>query len=163
MRVLSAAEQLRVWERGRRQNSTRRCLLLLAAASPETSPDELARLSVGERDGRLLTLREWTFGSPIESVAVCPKCGEQLELIFDTADIRAGKAAENTASGAAHLLQIDNYEVRFRPPNSTDLEAIAGCRDEAAARETILARCVLEIKSGGKKAEKKALVICRRK
>jgi hypothetical protein len=150
MRALSASEQLRVWERGRRQTSARRCLILLAAASPESSPDELARLSVGQRDARLLTLREWMFGARIESVVACPECAERLELVFDAADIRAKSEAENAAPGATYLLRLDGYEVRFRPPNSSDLEAVAECRADAA-RDQLLARCALETKRGGAK------------
>ncbi len=155
MRALSASEQLRIWERGRRQTSARRCLLLLAAASPELSPDELAQLSVGQRDTRLLTLREWMFGARIESVVACPKCSERLELMFDVADIRARSEAENSPPGATYLLQLDGYEVRFRPPNSTDLEAIGKCQTAAAARAQLLARCALEIKRATAKAKAK--------
>jgi hypothetical protein len=151
MRALSASEQLRVWERGRGQTSARRCLILLAAASPELSPDELAQLSVGQRDTRLLTLREWMFGARIESVIACPECAERLELMFDVADIRARSEAENSPPGATYLLQLDGCEVRFRPPNSSDLEAIVKCRTADAARDQLLARCALEIKLGGAK------------
>ena len=62
MRALSAAELLSVWERGTGQPPHERALSLLAAACPESSRDELAILSIGERDKRLLTLRAWTFG-----------------------------------------------------------------------------------------------------
>jgi len=158
MRPLSASEQLRVWERGRRQTLTRRSLLLLAAASPEISPDELAQFSVGQRDARLLTLREWMFGEQIESVVSCPKCSERLELMFDVADIRARNDSENSPPGATYLLQLDGYEVRFRPPNSTDLEAIVKCQNAAAARDRILARCALEIKRGNAKDNAKKRV-----
>jgi hypothetical protein len=155
MRALSTSEQLRVWERGRRQTSARRCLLLLAAASPDLSPDELAQLSIGQRDARLLTLREWMFGTRIESVVACPKCSERLELIFDVADIRAGSEAENSPPGATYLLQFDGYEVRFRPPNSADLEAIVKCQTADAARARLLERCALEIKRGAAKSKTK--------
>lgn len=150
MRALTAAEQLRVWERGRRQTSARRSLLLLAAASPESSPDELARLSVGQRDARLLTIREWTFGARIESVVACPECAERLELTFDAADIRAKNAAESHAPDRTYTLRRDGYEVVFRPPNAGDLEAISDDRI-AGARERLLARCAVEIKRGAKK------------
>jgi hypothetical protein len=154
MRALSASEQLRVWERGREQTSARRCLLLLAAASPEQSPDELAQLSVGQRDARLLTLREWMFGSRIESIAACPECSERLELMFEVADIRTRGEAENAPSGGTYQLQLDGYEVRFRPPNSADLEEIVKL-EPSAARERLLARCALEIKCRTAKSEKR--------
>ncbi|HKI02137.1 MAG TPA: phage baseplate protein, partial [Thermoanaerobaculia bacterium] len=61
MRPLSAPELLEAWERGLAGHPVQRALLLVAAACPGTPPEELARESVGRRDGRLLTLREWTF------------------------------------------------------------------------------------------------------
>jgi len=156
MRALSASEQLRVWDRSRQQTSARRCLLLLAAASPERSPDELAQLSVGQRDACLLTLREWMFGSRIESVIACPECAERLELTFEVADIRARGKEEKATPGATYLLRIDGYEVRFRPPNSADLEEIVKLETAAAARERLLARCALEIKCRTAKSVRRA-------
>ncbi|MDP9108718.1 MAG: phage baseplate protein, partial [Pseudomonadota bacterium] len=85
MRMLSASELLGVWERGRVQGPIDQALLLLTAACPDTSTDDLARLSIGWRDHALLTLREWTFGRAITSITNCPQCGEQLELEFDAA------------------------------------------------------------------------------
>lgn len=155
MRTLSASEVLRVWERGRRQTSAQRALLLLASASPEISPDESARFSVGQRDARLLTLREWMFGERIESVAACPECSERLELTFDAADIRASDESENSPPGATHLLQFDDYEISFRPPDSTDLEVIGSCQNADIARERLLARCALEIRNGSGKDKTK--------
>lgn len=153
MRALMASEQLQVWERGRRQPSARRAMLLLAAASPETSPGELAQFSIGQRDACLLTLREWMFGAQIQGIAACPKCRERLELMFDVAEIRVAKDLETALPVASHLLRIDGYEVRFRPPNTTDLEAIATCQTAEAARDQLLARCTLEIRRGKKNAK----------
>src|SRR5215203_3647034 len=56
------------WERDVAGHPVQRALLLVAAACPGTPPEELARESVGRRDGRLLTLREWTFGPRLVSV-----------------------------------------------------------------------------------------------
>jgi hypothetical protein len=88
MRPLTAQELLDVWERGLALPPVQRALALLAAACPETPPEALARESVGRRDGRLLWLREWTFGPRLVSLAACPACGERLETAFDVADIR---------------------------------------------------------------------------
>jgi DNA-directed RNA polymerase subunit M/transcription elongation factor TFIIS len=130
-------------------------MLLLAAASPEISPGELAQFSIGRRDSCLLTLREWMFGSQIQGVAECPECRERLELLFEVAEIRAANESETALPGATHLLQADGYEVRFRPPNTTDLEAIAECQTAEAARDRLLARCTLEIRSGNSKRKTK--------
>src|ERR1043166_10343738 len=78
MRPLSAAQLLAAWERGLGETRWRRALPLLAASSSD-STEGVAVLSVGERDRRLLQLREWVFGSELGSVANCESCGERLE------------------------------------------------------------------------------------
>ena len=118
MRTLSALELLNVWERGLTQQPIQRALGLLAAACPETPPDALTKLSIGQRDGRLLMLREWTFGPQLVSLATCPRCGERLELTFKVSDIRVEPEAE---PAEALSLSIAGYEVRFRLPDSLDL------------------------------------------
>src|SRR5512136_680530 len=97
MRALSASELLSVWERGLAQSPVERALTLLVAANPESAPDDMARLSIGQRDAQLLTLREWMFGSQLVSLANCQECGEQLELAFDVSDIRAGQSHQSQA------------------------------------------------------------------
>ena len=94
MRALSALELLDVWERGLAQPAARRTLTLLAAACPDTAPDALAKLSIGQRDARLLTLREWTFGPQLVSLASCPGCDERLELTFNVSDIQVATRSE---------------------------------------------------------------------
>src|SRR5829696_9123583 len=101
MRALSASELLSAWERGLSQTPVERALGLLGAACADEPPEALARLSVGERDARLLTLREWTFGRQLTSVARCPGCGEQLEIGLSAADLRAGPQGTREASAAA--------------------------------------------------------------
>jgi hypothetical protein len=109
-------------------------------ACPETSPEKLTQLSIGQRDTLLLTLREWTFGSDLNSLATCPSCGEYLELNFTVADIQVSPEVNPTQE---HSLSFADYEVSFRLPNSSDLATIAGHQDTLAARQTLLEICVL--------------------
>ena len=141
MRPLTAQELLQVWEQGCDQPPTQQALTLLAAAVPEASRDELAALPIGQRDGQLLTLREWIFGSQIESVAQCPKCGESLELNFHIDDIRVDLALAPQTTGQ---LEQAGYQVRYRLPNSEDLAAVS-TDDEATAQALLLSRCLLEV------------------
>lgn len=153
MRALTASEKLRIWERGRRQTLAARSLLLLAAALPRSQPDDLGRLPVGQRDALLLTLRELTFGPRIEGVASCPQCGECLDLIFDIAEIRSTNDSDPLLPRSEHLLSLNGYEVVFRPPDSTDLEAIAECKSADAGRDKLLERCAVEIRHEGSRAD----------
>lgn len=91
MRPLTADALLAAWEQGLGQAPWRRALLLLAAACDEDDDSgtlgALAELSIGERDRRLLRLREEVFGAELASLVTCPGCGEQLEFAVRTADL----------------------------------------------------------------------------
>jgi len=150
MRALTASELLGVWERGLLETPPRRALMLLAAASGELSPDALARLSVGERDARLLTLREQTFGSQLTSVATCPACQQRVESEIEVNDLRVATGADAPATLA---LSAGGYDVQFRLPNSLDLEAIAGGGREGVngARHVLIERCLLSAEREGER------------
>ncbi|MDQ3806328.1 MAG: phage baseplate protein, partial [Acidobacteriota bacterium] len=122
MRPLSAAELLNVWERGAAQQPAQRALALLAASCSDTAPEELAGLSVGVRDARLLRLREWTFGTQLSCVAACPGCDQRLELDLAAGDLRA-RGGEEPAEELS--LTASGFVVRFRLPNSRDLVTLA--------------------------------------
>ncbi|BAZ37705.1 hypothetical protein NIES4101_36280 [Calothrix sp. NIES-4101] len=141
MRVLSAGELLTVWEQGLMLEPVRQALVLLTSACPEIPPPQLAQLSIGQRDALLLTLREWTFGSQLQSLATCGKCGEHLELNFSVADIRT---AIPTQSPESFSVQVEGWEIEFRVPNSLDLMAIASL-PPSDTRSTILQRCLLKV------------------
>ncbi len=141
MRSLSSSELLGIWEHGLAQSPIQRGLALLVATCPDKSPEELARLSVGERDGMLLTLREQTFGPKLVCLATCPSCGERLELILDVEDLRA-KSSEQDAT---LTINADDLEVQFRLPNSFDIIAIADNQDIAATKQILIERCLVKV------------------
>ncbi|HTZ40404.1 MAG TPA: hypothetical protein VMB77_09610 [Syntrophales bacterium] len=148
MNVLTASELLSVWEMGRSQPSHRRALLLLGAAYPETTPEELAGLSIGRRDSRLLTLREQLFGPRLVSMTGCPACGEKLELSFDVSDIRVDAGEEQNARMS---LEMEGYEVLFRLPDSNDLAALAMTDSNREGRRSlVLKRCLTDVRLYGK-------------
>lgn len=166
MRDLTVAQWLEVWEHGLSQPAFQRPLLLLAAVYPEQSPESLARLSIGQRDACLLTLRERTFGSSLTSLTACPHCGERAELSFTIADIRATTpvSSADQSSELGIELGLAGYKVAFRLPNSLDLAAVSSANSVEAARNTLLTRCVLSIQgeskndlSPGEKREKSPL------
>jgi len=118
-------------------------LTLLATAWPQHSLQDWADASIGERDEHLLTLREELFGTALESVAKCPRCEEQIEIAFATADIRvhAPDVGDEVRVSAA------GYDVRCRVPNSADLLAL-GEAGESDPKQQLLARCVRRARRG---------------
>jgi hypothetical protein len=147
MRALSAPELLAAWERAMDQPSTHRALILLGAACPDASPEELAQLTIGERDARLLMLREWTFGPQLTSFSNCAACGERLELSFKASDVRTISEMEQPHHPE---MAVDRYEIGFRLPNSFDLIAAAAAGEVGSARAVILNRCVLSARHSGR-------------
>jgi hypothetical protein len=131
---------------------------MLAAAYLDCSFDALAALSIGERDRRLLTLRQLTFGSQLASVANCTQCGETLEWTVETTDLVMQSPAEPPASLS---VDVDDYRVRFRLPNTLDLAALANANwaDAASARQRLLENCILNAEEKGEEVSASALPV----
>jgi hypothetical protein len=146
VRALDAATLLAVWETGASEPPVRRALALLSRAWPDRSAEEWARAPLGERDARLLELRERLFGPRIVAVATCPGCQEQLEMTFTAADIRSTGPSPGPPEDLG--LEVDGYEVRFRVPNSRDLLE-AGERGGARAGAMLLDRCIRSARHDG--------------
>ena len=146
MRRMTAADMLDAWERACSLGAARRSLELLSGAWPEEARERLAALSIGARDARLLTLREWFFGTRIVGQVDCPRCGEPMETSFAVEDVRAPEAAP-----AADLHVVaDGTAVWFRLPDSTDLDWLEQRRNElsgdaAGARRRLLERCIEKV------------------
>jgi hypothetical protein len=154
MHALSAPKLLQAWEQGLGQPPLQRALTLLAAACSETPLDVLEHLSLGQRDVRLLTLREWTFGPQLLSLATCHGCQERLELTLSLADLRAVPAAE---PGETLSLNVGGYALSFRLPNSQDLMMISHQLDVATAQQILLERCLLAAQHDGQQQSAKQL------
>jgi hypothetical protein len=143
--ALNATTLLTAWEQGVSQHPLQRAMTLLALAWPKKSVDEWASVSVGERDRQLLQLREELFGTKLEAIALCPKCGARLELSFSTRDLQT-PVAETSTSPERRRLESGGYEVDYRLPTSGDLLEVAN--HPSQARELLLERCV-DARSGG--------------
>jgi len=139
--LLSAGDILQVWETASSQEPVDRALTILAAASSGKSRDELARLPIGDRDARLLDLREGTFGRRAIGMVACVHCAERVEFALDVAALRVARPA--TAEGE---INTGDWAVRFRALNSDDLNAAT--RD-ADPRRSLADRCILEARRSG--------------
>lgn len=144
MRPLSAAQLLAAWERGLSETVCRRSLPLLAAAAANSSIEDVARFSVGERDRRLLALRVWTFGSKLASYATCSGCQERLEWTLNAGDLQ-----KEPVPTAVVALEADRYTIEFRVPNTLDLEALGASHDLTAGQGVLLERCVVTARVDG--------------
>jgi hypothetical protein len=136
---------LNLREMGIHHSPVEQALMILSKAYPDMTWEQLEALSIGERDARLLAVREQTFGTTLNIFTTCPKCRQALELSLSTVNLRSPPPAEAKDSGHKFSMRIDDVKVRYRLPDSTDLEAISACMDLDQARKLLLDRCVLEI------------------
>ena len=139
-RSLSPQKLLDIWEVGLQQHELDRALTLLAAAHPELRRDELADLTIGERDMQLLRLRMAMFGGSAGGSSECPQCGERVEFSLDTRTLAdAGAFTE-----AAREIEVNGTSVRFRLPTSRDLAEVVTASDQSRSVRRLIDRCVIE-------------------
>jgi hypothetical protein len=157
----SASGLLDAWERGEAKRPVWRALSLLWAAWPPGAAPPPETLSIGRRDALLLELRRRLFGPKIMGVTNCPACAQRVEVALEADDIRiAGHRADADADGDSNgagdarpeefFLSDGPHQVRFRLPNSGDLQEAAAVGDPDAARRLLLERCVLEATCDGR-------------
>ena len=151
MHSLSAASLLDVWEDGASRSPARWASELLAAAYPELSPEWFATLSIGQRDARLLALREELWGPRMAAVVACPACRDRLELMLDTREILSDCPPEQASESSA---DIAGYRVTFRLPTSEDVAwAASRSTDVEICRSLILQGCLLSARQGEAQAD----------
>lgn len=139
MRSLTVPELLDIWERGKGRPPFYRGIAMLAALYPDASMEQLAMLTIGERDSRLLRLREVTFGTQMTALATCSACGDTMELEFSSRDIMPAQEVERKEN---ETFSFHGYDLQFRLPNSFDLLSISKCSDMEKARDILLSRCI---------------------
>jgi hypothetical protein len=134
MRGLSAADLVRVWERGAGQHPIDRALTILAAAGPGDGRAAPGDLPLGERNRRLLAMRARTFGEDLQALTACAQCGERIELRLPAHEVgRQPSDALPTASESPP---------RLRKLTSRDLAAATRCGDLESARRLLAARAI---------------------
>jgi hypothetical protein len=134
-----------VWEDAAAEHPIGRALAMLRLAEPDASLEALATLPIGERDRRLLALRERLMGPRFDAEASCPACAERVEMAF-TADQIAPRAA---ADPGPLQVTCGDLQITVRVPCSADLAAAIVSGRADGARAALLSRCVLSCTRGG--------------
>ena len=138
MRSLTAVDIVTIWDQGQSYHVVDKAMLLLVFALPEMSMDELLALTLGQRNGRLLQLRQLTLGNQIEGLVTCPQCGETLEF-----NVYINQLLQPETTEAVQEILIDDWQIRFSLPTSTDLAAILNSSNIPMARQQLIDRCLL--------------------
>lgn len=152
MRPLQTMELLAVWERGLNRTPLERALALLAASCPELDSATIAEMSIGERDARLMQLREWMFGSRLVNTAECPQCNERVEWENRIGDIHVQPPAGTTAP-AEFSLDTTDYSLRFRLPTSRDIQAVMTAPGSESMSRDLLGLCIVSARRMGEACE----------
>jgi len=140
MGQLPAAQLLETWECGLGLPPVLRTLTMLGAARETATVEELANLTIGELDQRLLHLHEQTFGGCLNGVTNCPACSEKLEMSLNIGDLYLRSEEQPPTS---LTLEQNGYTVEFRLPNGADLLALEREADSNRDRMRLLDRCIL--------------------
>lgn len=156
MLPLTSIELMRIWDEGIDQSIPEKTLRLLSKACSVEDHNQLGRLSIGDRDARLLQLREWMFGNTLKNVANCPKCNEKIEWVTNVADLYL-KPISPELSVKTYLLEEDDFSIRFRLPDTHDLSRVAADRSYWTDPKKLLSDCILEINIDGKEYATSAL------
>jgi hypothetical protein len=154
--MLTASDLLACWEKSLDRPMFERALVLLEATSGQ-SWEKLAALSIGERDARLLDLREAIFGRSLPCLTQCNGCGERLELNLDISDLRVQVPPRVARNSDAIVVEAEGVTIEFRVPNSFDLSVASSAKDAEDARSMLLERCLVAIHEQGKEMPLSAL------
>jgi len=147
LRPLTATELLQVWETGLKQSILEKTFSLLAKACLASDPQAMGYLSIGERDARLLQLREWTFGSRLRNIIKCTQCNEFIEWESNTSELYLQPISPDL-SVRTFEIEKDSLHIRFRLPDSFDILRATSKREES---KTILENCILEVSDKDRK------------
>jgi hypothetical protein len=149
MRAPVAAELLKLWEAGLAQPTWDWTSALIRECFPNDDAETVAALTIGERDARLLEIRETLFGHTLNGCSACPSCGARVEMDLVTDDIRGASVGVSKEG----LFQTDGCRVHFRVPTTSDLQEVGASRSVEQMRDALLRRCVLSVERAGATAE----------
>src|SRR5664279_4385689 len=95
----------------------------LLGAYYSLNEDDLWNMSIGQRDVRLIHVRNLLFGSRLSLTALCPVCNQRVEWENDlkTVLLQSEISAE---SDKDFEFDQDGYRIRFRLPTCHDIKML---------------------------------------
>ena len=130
---------LAAWEWAASATSLRRPLVLLDVLTSSETDFNWLELSIGQRNRRLLELRETLFGPLLHCTTPCPECKNELEFEITTEDLNI----EAPPSQDEYQVTHDEKVISFRLPTTSDLEFVSKNDCVSSARTALLTRCLL--------------------
>jgi hypothetical protein len=139
IRVAAAARLIEAWDAGLVQHPVDRALTI-AGCYTDLDRQQLAALSIGERDALLLEIRRLVAGDRLSGICRCETCGEGNEFELDAAALPPAAVPPDRVV----ITTVGGRSVRARLPNSFDLAAVIDTPDEDAATRLIVRRCLVD-------------------
>lgn len=145
-----AQQVLDIWEQANGKEIEAQTQLLLSLSESGAPVEPLSNLTIGERNHRLLELRQQLFGSKIEAYVECPKCNQALDLAFFIDQLGfdhvRGLPAEQVIESGAITAMVSL-------PNGHDLIALANVETAEKGRELLFSRCLSDLRKDGHAVE----------
>ena len=135
---------MRVWDQNRNRSACD-CAVFLLAATLNEDCETIASLSLDLRNGELLKIRQSLLGPDMEVFDRCPSCQTQVEFQITIPKLLALLPENPAETITAHW---NDYAIRFRPPNSWDLGAVAHLGFSEQGGQYLFHRLLLECQLG---------------
>jgi hypothetical protein len=148
---LTGLDIVHIWEAGVGQHPLDRALTILLEVFQGATREQLASLSIGQRDSCLFAVREQTFGPRLSSLASCPACQEQVEFALNIEDIPLTPHIHPVEQ--VFELKTNASDIHFRLPNSLDLAAIVDSQEPELARGLLARRCLIKADNDGEELD----------
>jgi hypothetical protein len=143
-----AAEILQLWEDNRERDPLSRSVALSATADPMLPFAATAALAIGERNLRMLHLRQRWTADDFEITAQCPNCQSQLEFTVNPS--RLIDAAEQQTARPRTPVTVGDTTIHWRALTTRDLMAAASqAPDAEQAGRALVDRCIEEVTESG--------------
>ncbi len=143
MNYFSDQDLLSVWEFGVHHSVIETSLFLLTYGYPSYNMNQIASFSIGERDARLLHIREKLFGTTLHNTSNCTACGQKMEWETDTALIKLQAISEEVKMELFDLSYKD-YQIRLRLPNSQDILELLPDDNKTTQINSLVRKCIVE-------------------
>ena len=143
MNHFSDKELLSIWEFGVNHSVLETNLFLLSHAYPEFNLNQIMSLPIGERDARLLQIREHQFGTLFHNTSNCSACGQKMEWETPIDQLKLQKI-KNEFEVESIELEEGNHLLSFRLPNSHDVMEVISLNAREEKVDLLLQKCILK-------------------
>lgn len=141
MESISDRVLLDVWDSAICHSLLEKSLLLISKCFPSRSFNEVACLTIGERDACLFKIRKQLFGSELHNVTTCPQCRQRIEW-QTSVDSLCRQGLDLIWEIKPLEIIYKGQQVRFRIPNSTDILEIMKIENPDFRQRVLVERCL---------------------